>query len=122
SPSEARGGDELICIPFFMSGRTGRQGAAWAFSWLTDEINRGKQRDPNDVDEVPVIRNDDGCSGLRRRELADLRAEQQEHECDEAADDVQAVETGGHVEHRAVHAAGDGRAVLHQGDVLVALA
>src|SRR5690606_32242950 len=72
SPSEARGGDELICIPFFMSGRTGRQGAAWAFSWLTDEINRGKQRDPNDVDEVPVIRNDDGCSGLRRRELADL--------------------------------------------------
>src|SRR5678815_457286 len=65
----------------------------------SDEVDDGEQRDPHDVDEVPVVRHDDRGGGLGGGELAELGADQQEDERDEAADDVQPVEAGGQVEH-----------------------
>src|SRR5271155_1839753 len=56
--------------------------------WSSDEIDRGEQGDPHDVDEVPVVRDDDRRGGLRRSELAHRGAGQQEDERDQPADDV----------------------------------
>ena len=47
---------------------------------------------------MPVVRDDDRGSGLSGGELAHRGAGQQEDEGDEAADDVQAVKSGGQVE------------------------
>src|SRR6201999_3026327 len=89
--------------------------------WSSDEINRGEQGDPHDVDEVPVVRDDDRRGGLRRSELAHRGAGEQEDEGDQAADDVQAVEAGGQVEDRPVGTAWDGRSMGDQVVVLVSL-
>src|SRR6202042_1275789 len=89
--------------------------------WSTDEIDRGEQCDPDDVDEVPVVGDNDRRGRLRRGELAHRGASQQEDEGDQPADDVQPVETGGQVEDAAVSAAGDGGPVAHQVVVLIGL-
>src|SRR6202000_3345116 len=37
--------------------------------WSSDEINRGEQGDPHDVDEVPVVGEDGRRVGLRGRDV-----------------------------------------------------
>src|SRR3954466_6539879 len=59
---------------------------------LADEVDDGEQADPDDVDEVPVVRHDDGGSRLARGERAERAADEQEDERDEPAHHVQAVE------------------------------
>src|SRR3954452_21613213 len=88
---------------------------------LADQVDRGEEPDPHDVDEVPVVGDHDGRGRLGRREPAHGGADEQEHERHQAADDVQAVEPGGQVEHRAVGRPGDRRPLLDQGAVLVRL-
>src|SRR5215217_595881 len=80
---------------------------------LADQVDRGEQPDPHDVDEVPVVGDDDGRRRLRRREPAHRGPDQQEHEGDETTDDVQGVETRRQEEDRAVRRRGDRRLVVH---------
>src|SRR3954471_6597168 len=68
----------------------------------TNYVDAREQADPDDVDEVPVVRHHDRRRRLRGGELAECGASQEEDEGDEAADDVQPVEAGGQVEHRPV--------------------
>ena len=57
------------------------------------QVDHGEERDPHDVDEVPVVRRDDAGGGLVVTEpLGGERATEQEEEGDQTADDVQAVE------------------------------
>src|SRR3954453_2312217 len=44
----------------------------------TDEIDDGEQADPDDVDEVPVVRHDDRGGGLSRSELAESGSDEEE--------------------------------------------
>src|SRR3954452_18587419 len=90
---------------------------------LADQVDRGEEPDPHDVDEVPVVGDHDGRGRLRRREPAHGGPDEQEDEGDEASDDVQRVEAGGQEEDRSVRRAGDRRVVLgDQHPVLVGLA
>ena len=67
------------------------------------QVDRGEQADPHDVDEVPVVRHDDGAGRLLVGEPPGHEgAAEDEQEGDQAAGHVQAVEAGGQVEHRAV--------------------
>src|SRR6186713_2749730 len=60
-----------------------------------DHVDDEEQADPDDVDEVPVVRGDDRARGLRVAEaLGREAAADDEEEGDEAAGDVQAVEAG----------------------------
>src|SRR3954470_13987106 len=61
---------------------------------LADQVDRGEEPDPHDVDEVPVVGDHDRGGRLRGREPAHGGPDQQEDECDEAPDDVQGVEAG----------------------------
>src|SRR5271170_2000491 len=58
----------------------------------SDEVDGGEQRDPDDVDEVPVVGDNDRRGGLRGGELAHRGAREQIDERDKTADDVQTVE------------------------------
>src|SRR6476661_2217033 len=69
---------------------------------LADQVDRGEEPDPHDVDEVPVVGDHDGRGRLCRREPAHGGPDEQEHEGDEAADDVEGVEAGRQVEDGAV--------------------
>src|SRR3954465_1673635 len=90
---------------------------------LADQVDRGEQPDPHDVDEVPVVGDHDGRGRVWRREPAHGGTDEQEDEGHEAPDDVQGVETGRQEEHRPVGGRRDRRVVLHhQGAVLVRLA
>src|SRR3954452_25114909 len=77
--------------------RPGRQGL------LLDEVDGREQADPHHVDEVPVVRHDDRADGLLVGELAGHEgAPDDQQEGDQPSGDVQAVESGGEVEHRAI--------------------
>src|SRR3954463_9964788 len=90
---------------------------------LADQVDRGEEPDPHDVDEVPVVGDHDGRGRLRRREAAHGGPDEHEDECDEATDDVQGVEPRRQVEDRAVGGRRDARVVLgDQHPVLVGLA
>ena len=74
-----------------------------------------KSADPDDVDEVPVVRHHDRGGGLVVAEpLGGERAAEQEQERDQAADHVQAVEAGGQVEDRAVRAGREREALVRR--------
>src|SRR5215218_10434786 len=89
---------------------------------LADQVDRGEEPDPHDVDEVPVVGDHDGGGRLGGREAAHGGPDEHEDEGDEAADDVQRVEAGGQVEDRAVRRGRDRRVVVHdQVAVLVRL-
>src|SRR4051812_8061355 len=67
---------------------------------LLDQVDRGEEADPDDVDEVPVVGHDDrGGRLLVGEPLGRVGASEDEQEGDEAARHVQAVEAGGQVEH-----------------------
>src|SRR3954469_2567780 len=90
---------------------------------LADQVDRGEEPDPHDVDEVPVVGDHDRGGRLRGREPAHGGPDQQEDEGDEAPDDVQGVEAGREEEDRAIGRRRDRRAVLGDQDaVLVRLA
>src|SRR6478609_1007167 len=59
---------------------------------LADQVDRGEEPDPHDVDEVPVVGGHDGRGRLCRREPAHRGPDQEEDERDQAPDDVQGVE------------------------------
>src|SRR5919107_1703586 len=62
--------------------------------YLADQVDRGEEPDPHDVDEVPVVGDHDGRGRLRRRESAHRGPDEQVDEGDQAPDDVQRVEAG----------------------------
>src|SRR3954452_23366053 len=86
---------------------------------LADQVDRGEEPDPHDVDEVPVVGDHDRGGRLCRRETAHGGADEQEDEGDEAADDVQGVEAGGEEEDRAVGRRRDRRVVLGDQDAVL---
>src|SRR5687768_1086530 len=59
---------------------------------LADQVDRGEEPDPHDVDEVPVVGDHDRGGRLCGREPAHGGPDEQEDERDEPADDVEAVE------------------------------
>src|SRR5438477_10619254 len=67
---------------------------------LMDEIDRGEQPDPYDVNEVPVVGHHDCGGGLSRREPAHGCAREIEDEREQTTDHVQSVETGSQIEDR----------------------
>src|SRR6476620_7843070 len=90
---------------------------------LLDEVDRGEQPDPDDIDEVPVVRHDDGTDRLLVGELAGHEgAAEDQQEGDQTAGHVEAVETGREVEDRAVGRARDRDVLLDERDVLGCLA
>src|SRR6187431_569512 len=77
-------------------------------SALFQEVDDEEQGDPDDVDEVPVVRHDDRGGHLFAPEVLDgVRATDHEQEGDEAARHVQGVEAGGDVERRRVRVRAD---------------
>src|SRR5690606_8847851 len=105
---------------------TGRTSSRWCGKLgdrSSDQVDRAEQCDPDDVDEVPVVGDDDRGGRLVVTEPArGERAAQQEQEGDQSADDVQGVEAGGQVEDRAVRRRGDRHAVRDELGVLEHLA
>src|SRR6266702_6333961 len=90
----------------------------------SDDVDGGKQADPDDIDEVPVVGHHDGADLLFLGEgLGGEGPSQQEKERHQPAGNVQAVESGGDIEHRPV-AAGRQRQVIDpdQAQVLIPLA
>src|SRR5699024_10070787 len=88
---------------------------------LLNEVNRDPQADPDNVDEVPVVRHDDGSGCLCRGELGLERPEQHNKERNHTGQHVCAVETGRDEEHRAVNGARDRGSSLDEVEVLVSL-
>src|ERR1700691_4611095 len=67
---------------------------------LVDEVNGCEQTDPNDVDEVPVVRHDDRADLLFPGEaLGGVSTPEQEEEREQTTGHVQSVEPSGYVEH-----------------------
>src|SRR5512139_1463144 len=90
---------------------------------LLDQVDGREQADPDDIDEVPVVGHDDGAHSLLVGELAGHeRAAQDKQEGDQTTGDVEPVEAGGEIEHRAVRGRGDGHTLVHQLGVLQRLA
>ena len=70
---------------------------------LLEDVNHEEQGDPDHVNEVPVIRGNDGAGGLVMREtLAHVGGSQNEEEGHQTAGHVQTVETSGEVEGAAI--------------------
>src|SRR5215470_12088204 len=70
------------------------------------DVDAGKQKQPDDVDEVPVPSREFKSEMLRRFELSGHGAEQANGEKDRADDDMGAVKSGRHEEGGAVDVAG----------------
>src|SRR5262245_59194308 len=66
-----------------------------------DEIDDREQQDPHEVDEVPVETERLDAEVVRRRVLAEERLARAPRDAHDAAEDVEAVETGHRVEGRA---------------------
>src|SRR3546814_17774070 len=64
-------------------------------SALFQEVDDSEQGDPDDIDEVPVVRNDDRAGPLLATEVLDgVRAAAHEVDRDNTAGDVRAVDPG----------------------------
>src|SRR3954471_15073972 len=88
-----------------------------------EEVDRAEQPDPHHVDEVPVVRDDDGARRLLMGEpTRRIGAPQDEEEGDQPSSDVRAVEAGRQEEHRAEAGGAQGEALVRQAGVLVDLA
>src|SRR5687768_7710467 len=83
---------------------------------LADQVDRGEEPDPHDVDEVPVVGDHDRRGRLGRREPAHGGADEQVDEGDQPADHVQAVEPRRQVEDGAVGRRRDRGALVDQLD------
>src|SRR5664279_3792463 len=79
---------------------------------LLQEVQRGEQADPDDIDEVPVCADRLDRDVVLGRELAVEPAQQDDRDTDDTAEHVGAVEAGHGEEKRAVDAAVDAEAVL----------
>src|SRR3954454_7197804 len=88
-----------------------------------EEVDRAEQPDPHDVDEMPVVRDDDGARRLFMSEpTRRVRPPKDEEERDQTPGDVCAVKAGREEEHRAEAGGAQGQALVHQAGVLVDLA
>src|ERR1700729_962484 len=88
-----------------------------------DQVDGREQANPHDIDEVPVIGDDDRADLLLLgKALGRVGAPEQEDERDQAAGDVQPVESGGQEEDRPVVGGLQRYPVPDQGEVFVALA
>src|SRR5665647_1210367 len=104
---------------------TQRSPASWCLPLgrSPDQVDRTEERDPDHVDEVPVVGDHDRRRGLVVPEpLGGEGPAEQEEEGEQSADHVQPVEPGGQVEHRPVRAGGDGQALLDELGILEHLA
>src|SRR5450631_3570784 len=77
-----------------------------------DEENHGEETDPDDVDEVPVVRHHDRAGDLFWSEPAARQSSQQEHERNEAASNVHRVKTRCEKENRAISGRRDRHAAI----------
>src|SRR5579859_3673923 len=113
-PAAGRLRSAVIQLTWFLGfGRTDTTGAAGASA---DEVDGGEQADPHDIDEVPVVRHDDGADLLFLGEgLRGVGAAEQEEERDQPARHMQPVKPGGDVEHRPVPAGGQGQVLVGSG-------
>src|SRR5215813_15337151 len=73
----------------------------------TPYINARKQKDPDDVDEVPVPGGELEAKMLRRREMSKIGTKQAHDQEDRADDDMSAVKAGRHEESGAVDVAAE---------------
>src|SRR5215469_18699615 len=73
----------------------------------TPHINAGKQKDPDDVDEVPVPGGELEAKMLRRREMSEVGTQQAHDQEDRADDDMRAVKARRHEESGAVDVAAE---------------
>src|SRR5665647_1210365 len=104
---------------------TQRSPASWCLPLgrSPDQVDRTEERDPDDVDEVPVVGDHDRRRGLVVPEpLGGEGPAEQEEEGEQSADHVQPVEPGGQVEHRPVGVGRDGQALLDELGILEHLA
>src|SRR4029453_4663263 len=103
-----------------VNGESSRPGAGMTpVSGSLEQVDRGEEGDPDDVDEVPVVRRDDGADGLGMRvALGGERAAENEQESDESAGHVQTVETSGQVEDRPITVRGEGDVLAGQLGIL----
>ena len=89
---------------------------------LLQEVDDREQRDPNNVNEVPVVGHNDGT---RCFEVAKLLSQHcttdDQQECNQATGDVNAVEAGGHVEGRSVGVRVQCYALVNEGYVFISL-
>ena len=70
---------------------------------LANEINHGEQADPDNVNEVPVVRHDDRGGGLAMGKSArNVGSPEDKKEGDQSSGDVHTVEARRQVEHRPV--------------------
>src|SRR3954452_17427068 len=79
---------------------------------LLQEVQRGKESDPHDIDEVPVHTDCLDGDVVLRAELPRQTTQQHDGDADNTAEDVGAVEAGHREEERAVHATVDAEAFL----------
>src|SRR5437773_6955794 len=68
------------------------------FGARAPHVDAGEQEDPHHVDEVPVPGSELETEVLRRREMAEIRADQADDQERGTDDHVRAVETGRHEE------------------------
>src|SRR5213592_1173601 len=84
-----------------------------------DQVDGREEPDPHNIDEMPVVGDDDRADLLLVREApGGVGAPEQEDERDQPAGDVQAMESRGQEEDRAVVTGLQRDAVLDQGEVL----
>src|SRR5262249_57583994 len=83
-----------------VAGRSVRRFAAGA-----PDVDAGEQEQPHHVDEVPVPGAELKAEMLRRREMAEIDADQAHDQKGRPDDDMSAVEAGRHEEGRAVDVA-----------------
>ncbi len=70
---------------------------------LLDQVDRREECDPNDVNEVPVVRDNDRCCCLPMPKASCSEgANQDDEESDEATSYMQSMEASRHVEDRTV--------------------
>src|SRR6478672_13286729 len=106
------------------NGRSSRPGAEMTpETGSLEQVDRGEEGDPDNVDEVPVVRGHDGADGLGMRVAPGGEGPgDDEQEGDEPARDVHAVEPGGQEEDRAVAVGRERDALTGELGVLVDLA
>lgn len=82
---------------------------------LLKNVNHEEEGDPDDVDEVPVVRSHDRSGGLIVGEaLCNIRCSEHQKECDQSTSHVQAVESRGEVEGGSIGTAGQCQAFVNE--------
>src|SRR5690606_12064446 len=92
------------------------------FKLLLQEVDDREQGDPNNVNEVPVVRHNDGAGCFEvTKLLSQHRATNDQQECNQTTSDVNAVEAGRNVEGRSVGVRVECHALANEDSVFVGL-